>query len=348
MQAGIVGMGIMGRLLALTLQNAGWQVTIFDKDSGDTNCSFAAGGLLTPYSELDKAEFAVFKLGQESVQNLWPSIIKQLPDNIYFKNSGSIVINHPQDSREWEHFSKRINSQLDEYTRAYQKVTNKQLCTLEPELSKFAQAYYFPNEAHIDCQSLMNALKSHLTHKSTAWHTNNSVLEIKSRLIITKSKSYKFDMVFDCRGMGACSSFKDLRGLRGELIWLYAPDVKLQRPIRLLHPRYSLYIVPRPGNIYLVGASELESDCCDDISVRSTLELLTAAYFVHAGFADARIIKTSVQVRPTLASGLPQIKYSDGVIAINGLYRHGYLIAPALAQEVMCHLKNNQISEKMG
>lgn len=154
-------------------------------------------------------------------------------------------------------------------------------------------------------------------------------------MIISSSRSYQFDWVFDCRGLGAQSVFSDLRPVRGELIALHAPDVHLNRPIRLLHPRYSLYIVPRPGDIYLIGASEIEAEDYSPISVRTTLELLTAAYYVHPGFIEARLINTVTHCRPTLSTHLPRIQYEDGLVSINGLYRHGYLIAPALAEEVL-------------
>lgn len=139
----------------------------------------------------------------------------------------------------------------------------------------------------------------------------------------------------DSRGLGAKTLFQNLRGLRGELIWLYAPDVKLSRPIRFLDPRYPLYVVPRPKDIYLVGSSELESEEQSPISVRSTLELLTTAYYLHPSFSDARILKTVVNCRPTLLHHLPQIRFSKNFIAINGLYRHGFLIAPSLAEDIM-------------
>jgi len=341
MQAGIVGMGIMGRLLALALHHAGWQVTLFDQDSGDLNCSLAAAGLLTPFSELDKADLLIFHLGQESIQQFWPQIVGQLSEQIYFQQSGSLVLSHPQDQAEWTHFSRRISTQLDQNDVNFQVLSNRAVIELEPELSKFETAYYFPEEAHIDCQSLMPTLKLYVEAQGVRCLTNSPVLSLEPRRIATNSESYEFDMVFDCRGLGARSVFTDLRSLRGELIWLHAPDVQLQRPIRLLHPRYSLYIVPRPGNIYLIGASEIESDDSGPISVRTALELLTAAYYVHAGFSDARIVKTVTHCRPTLSSHLPSIKLMDGLIAINGLYRHGYLIAPALAEEVLRGLKTN-------
>ena len=341
MQAGIVGMGVMGRLLALALYNAGWHVTLFDQNTGDLNCSLAAAGLLTPFSELDKAELVICHLGQESIRIHWPRIMQQLSSSIYFQHSGSLVLNHPQDQAEWRHFSRRIASKLAASDLYFQQLSHEALIQLEPELAKFETAYYFPDEAHIDCQSLMPVLKNYLESQGVQCFTNTPVLSCEPRLIVTEAKSHEFDMVFDCRGLNAHAVFRDLRPLRGELIWLHAPDVQLQRPIRLLHPRYNLYLVPRPDDIYLIGASEIEADDYSAISVRTTLELLTAAYYVHAGFAEARIIKTVTHCRPTLANHLPRIKCTDGLIAINGLYRHGYLIAPALAAEVVRGLQTN-------
>lgn len=341
MQAGIVGMGIMGRLLAFTLFNAGWEVILFDQNSGNINCSLAAAGLLSPVSELDKADLLIFHLGQESIQKCWLQVIEKLPESIYFRQIGSMVICHPYDKAELSNFSRCILTKLDCSDVYIKQLANGAVMQLEPELNQFETAYYFPGEAHIDCQSLMHMLKIYFEIKGIKCITNTSVLTIEPRLILTKSETYKFDMVFDCRGLGASSVFTDLRALRGELIWLHAPEVQLQRPIRFLHPRYSLYIVPRPNNTYLIGASEIEANDYSAISVRTILELLTTAYYITAGFAEARIIKTVTHCRPTLSNHLPCIKYSDGLIAINGLYRHGYLIAPALAADVLRGLQTN-------
>lgn len=334
MQAGIVGMGIMGRLLALALHNSGWQVTLFDGHQGDSNCSSAAAGLLTPFSECDKADSVIFQLGQESVKSYWPNILKQLSEPVYFQQAGCIVVHHPQDKPEWQYFSRRISNQLAT-NNYFQQLSKETLTQLEPELDKFETAYYFPDEAQIDCQSVMNSLKKYLQALGISFCFNTHVTSLVSRQIITQKKTYEFDYVFDCRGLGARAVFTDLRAVRGELIYLYAPNVQLQRPIRFLHPRYSLYIIPRPENIYIIGASEIEAEDYSSISVRTSLELMTAAYYLHPGFAEARIIETRTHCRPTLASHLPCINHKEGLIAVNGLYRHGYLIAPALAKEIL-------------
>lgn len=341
MQAGIVGMGIMGRLLALALHNAGWQVTLFDAYQGDSNCSSVAVGLLTPFSECDKAEPVIFRLGQESVTRYWLTILKQLAEPIYFQQAGCLVVHHPKDKAEWQQFSRRISSKLlaEDY---FQHLSKESLIQLEPELDKFATAYYFPDEAQIDCQSVMNSLKKYLQAQGISFFSNTRVTSLVSRQIMTQKKTYQFDYVFDCRGMGARTVFSDLRAVRGELIHLHAPAVQLQRPIRFLHPRYSLYIIPRPENSYLIGASEVESEDYSPISVRTSLELLTAAYYVHSGFAEARIIDTKTHCRPTLASHVPRIEYQEGLIAVNGLYRHGYLVAPALVSEIVRAIKTKR------
>lgn len=333
----------MGRLLAFMSHHEGWQVTIFDKNRTTTqafNCSHAAAGLLTPISELDKASPLIYHLGMEALDKHWPAILAQLADSIFFQREGCLVLHHPQDKPEWLQFSHRIQSKLGD--GFYQALTPEALATLEPELSQINCAYFLPHEGQIDSQAILLALEHALSAFGVIWHKDTHVTAMKNGQITTEHSTHQFDLIIDCRGMGAKSVFSDLRALRGELMWLYAPEVNINRPVRFLHPRYSLYLVPRPNHLYLIGASELESEDYSPISVRTTLELLTAAYSIHAGFAEARVIKSITHCRPTLPHHLPSIKMADKFIAVNGLYRHGYLIAPTLAAEIILGLKSNQ------
>jgi glycine oxidase len=336
MKAGIAGGGILGRLLALTLKNAGWDVSLFDQ-GGEDNCSQTAAGLLTPVTELEKNDFVIYELGKEAITQHWPSLLKQLEKNIFFQQTGSLMLSHSRDQTELIRSIEFITNKLGKVNN-YQRLNQDQIKKLEPELTKFQDGYYFPEEGQLDCQAILGALKNKLTAEID-WYENTVVHGIRPREILLQDRVVKVDVVFDCRGLGAKSIFSDLRGVRGELIWLHAPDVKIKRPIRLIHPRYSLYIVPRPNECYIIGATEIESSDTSAISVRSVLELLTAAYSVHPGFCEARIIKMITQCRPTLTNHLPKIKYTTGFIAINGLYRHGYLIAPSLVADVMRSLE---------
>jgi len=71
------------------------------------------------------------------------------------------------------------------------------------------------------------------------------------------------------------------------------------------------------------------------MSVRSTLEMLSAAYSVHPGFGEARIAKMLTNCRPALSNNLPAIQTETGFSRINGLYRHGYLLAPAVVEQAL-------------
>jgi len=342
MRAGIAGGGVMGQLLAFSLMNEGWEVSLFDQGKAN-NCSMAAAGLLTPVAELEKNDFIIFQLGDEALKVHWPAILNQLPKTIYFQQSGSLVVSHPRDYAELTKCIQLISSKLSNPV-LYPKLNQNEIYQLEPEAIKFHNGYYFANEGQIDNQMLLQVLENHLMEKNITWFKETHVSSVKPGKIILSDKTYEFDFVFDCRGLGAKENFHDLRSVRGELIWLEAPDVFITRPIRFLHPRYSLYIVPRENQTYLIGASEIESQDDSTISVRTALELLTAIYYFNPKFSEARIIKTVTQCRPTLSNHLPKIKYSDGFIAVNGLYRHGFLIAPTLVHDITQWLQKKTIT----
>ena len=131
---------------------------------------------------------------------------------------------------------------------------------------------------------------------------------------------------------------------------LHAPEVSICRPVRLIHPRYPLYIAPKEHGIFVVGATEIETDDVSAASVRSTLELLSAAYSVHSGFAEARILEINTQARPALPDNLPAIQaLGPRAWQINGLYRHGFLIAPAMLDAALALLHGDTtLAEQFG
>jgi glycine oxidase len=83
-----------------------------------------------------------------------------------------------------------------------------------------------------------------------------------------------------------------------------------------------------------VGATEIESSDQSGPSVRASLELLSALYALDPGFADAEVTSVQASARPALPDNKPKISWAAGVISVNGLYRHGYLLGPAFAEQV--------------
>ena len=153
-------------------------------------------------------------------------------------------------------------------------------------------------------------------------------------------------MIIDCRGLGARESQPDLRGVKGEMIIVESAEVSLSRPVRLIHPRWPLYIIPRADNRFMIGATSIENES-DGVSVRSALELLSAAYAVHPAFAEARIIEIGSALRPAYPDNLPRIDIAKQRIAVNGLYRHGFLLAPALAELTLNYVSRGVIDNEV-
>ena len=138
----------------------------------------------------------------------------------------------------------------------------------------------------------------------------------------------------------------ELRGVKGEMIIVETDEIAFSRPIRLIHPRFPLYLIPRADHRCMIGATSIESED-RGVSVRSALELLSAAYAVHPAFGEARIVEFGSGLRPAFPDNLPRIRIDNERIAVNGLYRHGFLIAPALAELTLAYVERGQIDNEV-
>ena len=333
----IVGAGLMGRMLAVTLAQEGAQVELFDQSGPDGKKAAAriAAAMLAPLAESAITEDAVVRMGLHSLPR-WKSILSKLQNPVFFQQDGTLILWHRQDSHDAERFTAHLKKNCARIPQLPfpQTLDRNALMQLEPSVSdRFNQGLYLPHEGQLDNRQLLDALMNELELLSVDCHWYSAVDPGSLR------DQSLFDFVLDCRGIGAQNAWnlpsQSLRGVRGEVLRLHAPEVKLRRPTRLIHPRYPIYIAPKENDIYVVGATEIESDDLSEMSVRSAMELLSAVYTVHSGFAEARIMEMSTQCRPTLQDNLPAIKiqrnkHQSDLILINGLYRHGFMIAPAI------------------
>jgi glycine oxidase len=335
MKIAVVGAGLSGRLLAYHLKELGHKITLFDANSPqeNDNCAWVAAGMLSPLAESVTAEQLVYDLGAASLK-LWPQLLEKLDKKNIMQQSGSILVAHTQDKAELNLFMQQLDTKVP--AKLVQSLDKQQILELEPELTNFSSGVYLTSEGQLDNRALLVSLAKHLTDSANvSWLTSTPVTTLSAYSLETAAQQYQFDWVFDCRGMGAAARCSDLRGVRGESIWVSAPEVKLTRPVRLMHPRYCLYIVPKVNDIYVIGATSIESDDASPVSVRSALELLSAAYSVHAGFAEAHISELQVGIRPAFNDNLPKITHQAGLTSINGLYRHGFLMAPAIVEQAI-------------
>ena len=337
----VLGAGLMGRLLACELARSGHSVVVHEAGGPDAQGSAArvAAAMLAPLAESAVTEVGVVRMGHYGLTR-WPQLLSQLEQPVFFQQNGTLVVWHRQDAPEATRFARQLDAtqaRVPELPHA-KAVGAEEIALLEPALAqRFSQGYFLPEEGQLDNRALLDALLHQLHRQSVEIHWNSA----RNLTDFSPGRAGQPDWLFDCRGMGARPEWSDLRGVRGEVIRLHAPEVQLNRPVRLMHPRYPLYIAPKPDHVFVVGATEIESSDLSPASVRSSLELLSAAYAVHSGFAEARILEIASQCRPTLPDNLPAIRRLGAhTLQINGLYRHGFLVAPALLDVVMQWIEN--------
>ena len=334
---GIAGAGLAGRLLAWRLARSGSRVSLFDtkrRDALDT-ASQTAAAMLSPLAELAVSDDAVFALGQRSMQ-LWPDWLAQMDTPVYFKTEGTLVVAHTQDGASLEHFSRLLHHKLPAACKANVRTLDAAaLSQLEPTLAgRFNGGLFLAGEGQLANDQLMAALALELDRLRVGWHEGQAVERIEAHAIVCAGETHAVDLAVDARGVGSKATWPQLRGVRGEVLRVECDAVSLQRPVRLMHPRYQLYVAPRPGNQFVVGATELESEDSGPVTVRSVLELASALHSLHPAFGEARVLRMSAALRPALDDHRPAISQRAGVWHINGLYRHGYLCAPALVDDL--------------
>ena len=315
MKITIIGAGVAGLTAAMTVADraAGQSVTITilekSHDLGTESCSRYAGGMLAPWCERENAEEPVLVLGQEALP-FWSRWVETT-------QRGTLVVAPARDGAELDRFARR--------TSGFDIVEGTDIQGLEPDLpDSFRRGLFFAHEGHLNPRAALQSLAGHLRDRG---------VECRFGVTADPEKILDSDWVIDCRGLAARDRLPTLRPVKGEMLVIHCPDVTLTRPVRLLHPRIPLYIVPRGDGVYMLGATMIESDDRGRISARSMVEMLNAAYAINPAFAEAEILEIGCDARPAFPNNLPQVTRTGQIIAINGLYRHGFLLSPAMARQ---------------
>ncbi len=314
----VVGAGITGLWAALTLARRGHAVHLLEASPEPFSAAASrwAGAMLAPYCEEEGAEPIVRELGLAAMR-LW---LDACP---WVKKAGTLVVAAARDQSELKRFQRM--------TRGYEICDADRIGTLEPDLAgRFQTGLFFAEEAHMAPRVAMAFLLEAVRAAGVDVCFGAS------------SDGRETGLVVDARGLGARQDLPTLRGVRGERLLVHSRDIALARPVRLLHPRHPLYVVPWGGGISMIGATVIESEDPSPMTVRSALELLGLAYALHPAFGEAEIVELGAGLRPSFPDNIPKVMVRGDRLMVNGLYRHGFLLAPMLGQIAADYLETGK------
>jgi glycine oxidase len=315
MRVTVIGAGVVGLTAALELSERGFEVEVLERAAqlGEAACSWCAGGMLAPWCEGESAPADVVELGALAL-DWWARRAPGVARN------GTLVVAAPRDVGEIERFAAR--------TSHHERVDEARLGALEPDLAgRFRTGLFFAGEGHLDPRVALASLAERLAEGGTP-----------IRFGVDAATRSPPGAILDCRGFAAKADLDELRGVRGEMLILRTKEISFARPIRFLHPRIPLYVVPRADGLFMVGATMIESAARGSVTARSAIDLLNAAYALHPAFGEAEIVEMRADVRPAFPDNLPRLTRRGATTYLNGFYRHGFLLSPAFAQRAAAML----------
>ena len=302
----VLGAGVAGLCAATALAERGLELRVVDSGPEGTGASWLAGGMLAPFVEGESAPAEVTRLGAGAA-DWWAARVPGV------QRCGTLVVAPARDRAELDRFAAR--------TTGHDRIGPDRIAALEPDLAeRFSTALFYAGEAHLNPGVALSALADGLRSRGVKINYDTRIVPDQAEI--------------DCRGLVARDALPGLRAVRGEMLLLRCHEVMLSRPVRLLHPRFPVYIVPRGDGLYMVGATMVETDASGPITMRSAMELMAAAFTLHPAFAEAAVEATGTGLRPAWPDNVPRLSKASGRFHLNGLYRHGFLTAPALAGQL--------------
>lgn len=330
---GIAGAGLVGRLLAHGLSQAGHRVSVFAR----------AAGPEPPASAWDTAAFAalgfVGRQGRGSrsparqVLSDWRRLDAALHGAACLRARGTVALGEAPEP-----------ATPGEPIHAAVPLSPAQLARLEPRLGLRADGWLVTDEALVDAPATLRAL--HRLGEGVQWHWGCEAVAVEPGALALRGSRRgwrHFDAVFDSRGLGACEEL-GLRLLRHDLLRLQLPGHGLRRPVRWSEPD------PDPGRpapptrlllpqgadrLDLVSSRETRPDDALPLPLAALREHLESACALMPSLAHASLVQAAHRLSAAGRQGLPWIEVDAQRVRINGLGAEGWRHAPGLVDEAL-------------
>ncbi len=328
----VVGVGLAGIAFIEQLEKNNKSYVVFENHS--QNSSKVAGGMFNP---------VILK----RFTPVWNGV-KQIKIAIPF----------------YKALEKKLNCNLIEYINIYrnfksiEEQNNWFIACDNPILSKYLDAKIISNNnkhiiapfgygkvkntGKIHTKKLLNNYLEYLDKKETLQLKTFEYQNVKVTKNTISHKGIQAKKIVFAEGYGMINNpfFKDLplKEAKGELIEIYAPDLKIDFLLKS-----AVFIMPLGNNYYKIGATFNWKDKTNQPTKQGKQELIEKLNKTIT--CSYKITNHMAGIRPTVKDRRPLIgvhKTHKNIAILNGLGTRGVMLAPTLASILFEHLENNK------
>ncbi|OLE12627.1 MAG: glycine oxidase ThiO [Acidobacteria bacterium 13_1_20CM_4_56_7] len=316
----VVGGGIIGLSLAISLRKHGLRVLVVERGQPGGEASSAAAGMLVG-SGLESPP-ALKPLSKESAR-MYPEFVHELEDEsgmkVDLRDQGTILVSPEADLPDWAEL-----------------IPPDRLQAFEPELVSTSSAAYVA-ERSVDPRALsaasLKAARHHGVDISSGTEVT-AVLTSGDRVtgIETDKTTYPAGTVVNCAGAwaGCVGRLKfPIRPVKGQMLALVGSPA-LKHVVRA----HNIYLVPRSDGRLVIGSTLEDAGYNKQTSPDTIQQLLQDALELVPRLAEAKIHDDWAGLRPGTPDALPILGQTavQGYFVASGHYRDGILLAPVTAQ----------------
>lgn len=342
----IVGGGIIGLMIARALTKRGVSdVMLIERGSLGAEASYAAGGMLAPQAEADRAD-EFFSFACQS-RDLYPELSRELIDetgiNIELDTTGTLYLGFSADDE--AEIEKRYQWQSHAGLSVL-RLTAAEARQLEPGIAENVRiALSFPKDIQVDNRRVLAALVASNAKFGVKLITGTEVLSVRSEskcvtgvetatgFVATRKvvlAAGAWTSLIPTTGSPERSQGVTVEPVRGQML-SFTTTPRLARHV-LYSPRG--YLVPRLDGRVLAGSTTERVGFTKQVTVDGIQTILSHAYEIAPALVSLEISDSWSGFRPHAQDDLPVLGETDckGLFYATGHYRNGILLAPLTGQ----------------
>ena len=337
----VVGAGVAGLGVAWRLAARGWAVTVFERGRAGRGASWAAAGMLAPAAEIGFEELDLYGLGRASLAR-WPAFAAELERAsgapVGLDTSGTLVV---ADDRDSAAALRRLFAFQREHGAPVEWLSTDEALEREPMLSpRVPAAIWSPADHQVDNRAVVGALLAACRGAGVALREGVAVRAVEAgpALRLGDGTRVEAEAVVVAAGawtagVGGLEPAPPVRPVKGQALSVRTTDaLRVRHTLR--GPR--AYLVPKPDGRLVVGATSEERGHDTAVTAGGLYRLLEGAVRVLPGIEELDVVETWAGLRPASRDHAPLLGRtpSPGVHLATGLYRHGLLLLPVVAEGV--------------